>query len=61
MIRDKRELEFYIQADLMMNRGCFKKNLITRIKELILPDYTMNYLRYVRKAYYYSGGGGVYE
>lgn len=61
MIRDKRELNFYIQADLMMNRGSFKKNLLTKIKEFILPDYIMNYLRYMRKADYYSGRGGEYE
>ena len=41
-------------ADRMMNRGCFKKTVKDRIWELVLPDYTMQYLVYMRKANYYT-------
>lgn len=41
-------------ADRMMNRGCFKKTVKDRIRELVLPDYTMQYLVYMRKANFYT-------
>lgn len=63
MIRTKKELEFYIKADYMMNRGYFKPSLKQRIKQLFFPDYLMNFLVAMRKVDYYSHngkGGGVF-
>lgn len=54
MIQSKKELKFYIMADRMMNRGCFKRSAKMIIQELILPDYVMRYLIYYRKRQYYS-------
>lgn len=60
MIETKKELDFYLKADLMMNRGAFKKNLKVRLKDMIVPDYIMEYLRCLRKAEYYKNcRGGV--
>lgn len=61
MIETKKELDFYLKADLMMNRGAFKKNLKVRLKDMIVPDYIMEYLRCLRKAEYYKNcrGGGT--
>lgn len=58
-IRTKKELKFYILADRMMNRGCFKYSLARRLKNLLSPDYIMDYLEEMRKFSYYSEMGGV--
>lgn len=50
MIKTKKELDFYLKVDLMMNRCSFKKNLKVRLKDMIVPDYIMEYLRCLRKA-----------
>ena len=52
-IKTKKELEFCIAADHMMNRGTFKRTFKQRIKELFFPDYIMEYLRTMRKCNYY--------
>lgn len=57
MIRTKKELEFYIMADRMMNRGYFKPSLVQRLKDILFPDYIMQYLMAMRKLSYYSQGG----
>ena len=54
MIRSKKELDFYIMADYMMNRGYFKPNLKSRLKNMICPDYIMRFLIVMRKLDYYS-------
>ena len=54
IIKTKRQLRFFLMADRMMNRGCFKKTFKDRIRELVLPDYTMQYLVYMRKANFYT-------
>jgi len=59
MIRTRKELEFYLMADRMMNRGSFKPSIAQRIKEVFLPDYIMRYLAAMRKVSYYSHQGGV--
>lgn len=41
-------------ADRMMNRGYFKPSIVQRIKDLLMPDYTMRYLIAMRKYSYYS-------
>lgn len=58
MIRTKKELKFYIMADRMMNRGYFKPSFVQRLKNILLPDYTMQYLETMRKLSYYARGGG---
>ncbi len=54
MIRSKKELKFYIMADMMMNRGKFKWSVKDRIKHLLLPDYVMRYLKSMRYISYMS-------
>lgn len=61
MIETKKELEFYLKADLMMNRGAFKKSLKVRLKDIIVPDYIMEYLKCLRKAEYYKNCRGGTE
>lgn len=63
MISSKKELQFYIMADQMMNRGTFKRSIARRIYELFCPDLVMKFLRVMRKYSYYStaGGGGGYK
>lgn len=59
MIKSKKELEFYIMADYMMNRGYFKPSLKQRIKNFLFPDYIMQYIISMRKVAYYQQNGGV--
>lgn len=58
MIQSKKELDFYIKADYMMNRGVFKFSFKQRLKNLLFPDYIMLYLESMRKVSYYSGKKG---
>ncbi len=53
MISTKKELKFYIMADMMMNRGRFKWSLKDRIKHLFLPDDIMQYLKSMRYCEYF--------
>ena len=59
MINSKLELQFYICADSMMNRGYFEKSLLMKVVSLIRPDWIMEYLTALRKVEYYSNRGGV--
>ena len=59
MIRTKKELDFYIKADYMMNRGYFKPSFKQRIKQFFSPDYLMDFLVTMRKVDYYSQNGGI--
>lgn len=62
MIHSKKELAFYIKADYMMNRGYFKPSLKQRLKNIIYPDYIMQFLVAMRKvAYYQQNGGDFYH
>lgn len=54
MIHNKKELQFYIMADNMMNRGQFNPSLKQRLKNIIFPDCIMQYLESMRKVSYYS-------
>lgn len=58
MIKNKRELEFYLKADLMMNRGCFSKSFFRKVYEIFSPDLIMQYLSAMRKYAFYQNGGG---
>ncbi len=58
-ITSKKELNFVIKADLMMNRGIFKKSFIDIIKGFFLPDYIMQYLQAMRKCSYCKHSGSI--
>lgn len=57
--KPKLELQFYICADSMMNRGYFEKSLLMKVVSLIRPDWIMEYLTALRKVEYYSNRGGA--
>ena len=60
MITTKKELEFYLMADRMMNQGDFRPSLKVRVKDFFFPDYVMNWLVAMRHvAYYKHVCGGV--
>ena len=59
-ITSKKELDFVIKADRMMNRGAFNRSLSDWIKNLIIRDYIMSYIVAMRKVSYYKNGGGHY-
>lgn len=54
MIRTKKELEFYIKADLMMRTGSFTRSLTQKIANIFAPDYIFEYIKASRKYSYYS-------
>ena len=57
-IKTKDYLQFYLMADRMMNRGSFKPSFRDHVRDFIMPDYIMRYLRYMRLVSYYSNKGG---
>lgn len=61
-IRNKNELRFFIMADMMMNRGYFKKPIMMRLRDMFAPDYIMDYLIAMRKTSFYGRSGlkGIY-
>lgn len=59
IIHTKKELEFYLMADSMMNLGYFKRPLKKTIRDMLVPDYTMSFLRAMRRNAYYSHQKGV--
>ena len=58
-IKSKTELKFYLMADRMMNRGNFKPSFREFLRNFIMPDYIMRYLKYMRLVSYYSNSGGI--
>ena len=48
MIKSKKELAFFIQADYMMNRGKFKPSVFDVIKNLVIGDPIMDFLKEMR-------------
>ena len=59
MITSRSELDFYLKADLMMNRGYFKHTIKSYFESIVYPDAVMRYLRALRLyEYYYNCGGG---
>jgi len=54
MITSRNHLHFYLQADMMMNRGYFKEPLKMKLLHLVAPDYIMEFLKVMRKVQYYS-------
>lgn len=61
MIRNRKELVFFLRADLMMNRGYFSRSFIRKVYELFCPDLIMEYLRAMRKYSYYQSGGCIFK
>lgn len=61
MINSKKELKFFIQADMMMNRGVPKSNARLFFKDIIAPDYIIKYLRRLRKNEYAINCVGEYN
>lgn len=59
MITSNETMRFYIKADRMMNRGKFTFDIKDFFKNIISPDYVMRYLKYLRKAEYFSNRGGI--
>lgn len=59
MIQTKKELKFYLMADYMMNRGEFHKSFKQRVRDIVLPDKIMQYLRFMRKVAYYRRKGNI--
>lgn len=59
MIRLQKELQFYIMADTMINRGYFTPPLNKRIMQLFNPDIVVDFLCYMRKFSYYSHQVGL--
>ena len=53
-IISRKLLSFYLQADMMMNRGYFKESFKQRLIHIISPDYTMDFLKSMRRVQYYS-------
>lgn len=60
MIKTRKELAFYLQADRMMNRGSFKCSVKEKLRNVIFPDHIMNYLIHMRKADYYANRSGAF-
>lgn len=58
MITSKESMRFYIKADWIMNRGKLTFDIKDFFKNIISPDYVMQYLKYLRKAEYFSNRGG---
>jgi len=54
MITTKKMMKFYIRADSIMNRGGWGFSIGNWIKDWILPDYTLKYLKTLRKVEFYS-------
>lgn len=54
MIKSRKELNFYIQADRMMNRGYFKPSFKQMLINILFPDHMMSFLKTMRKCDYYS-------
>ena len=54
MITSRNHLHFYLQADMMMNRGTSKEPLKMKLLHLVAPDYIMEFLKVMRKVQYYS-------
>ena len=58
-ITSKKQLEFFIASDRMINRGYFTPSLVDRFKNLLIPDDIMTYLVTMRKISYYKNGKGI--
>lgn len=58
-IRSRQELNFYLMADRMMNRGNFKPSVKDIAIDFIMPDYIMRFLKLMRLVSYYSSRGGM--
>ena len=58
-MKSKKELEFAIKADLMMNRGKSCWTHMDRIKHILWSDYIMLFLKIMRKVQFFSCQKGL--
>lgn len=58
-IHSKKELDFFIKADYMMNTGSFKPSFKRKLIEFVSPDYMMRFLVIMRKYSYYKHKTGL--
>ena len=54
MITSRNNFHFYLQANMMINRGYFKEPLKKKLLHLVAPDYIMEFLKAMKKVQYYS-------
>lgn len=60
MIKSKKELKFYMAADMMMNKGTFNRSFKNHIRDFLYSDYTIIFLRLMRKVDYYSNAPSLW-
>lgn len=53
MIKSKEQLQFFLKADMIANRGRESFNVCERFKLLLFPDYIIEFLRALRYEEYY--------
>ncbi len=61
MISTKKELMFFLRADSLMNLGYFKRPLKKVLRDLFVPDYTMQFLRAMRRDSFYANQSGPWN
>lgn len=61
MIKNRKELHFYLMADRMMNTGYFKPNVCRKLKDFLFPDYLMRFLVVMRKYSYYNHRKSIFS
>ncbi|MBR5177116.1 MAG: serine acetyltransferase [Bacteroidales bacterium] len=61
MIQSKEDLYHYLKQDRIMNWADGKVDLIHAIKNVILPNKRLRYLRILRKAEYYTNNNNVLQ
>ena len=54
MITSRNNFHFYLQANMMINRGYFKEPLKKKLLHPVAPDYIMEFLKAMKKVQYYS-------
>ena len=61
MIKSKRELAFFIQADRIMNGFPEKRSILTYMKEFFHPQRDiLRFLKLMRKCDYYANGRRIH-
>ena len=59
-IKSRKQLEFFIKADYMMNRGCFSPSIKMKLISFFSPGGVIQYLIALRKVNYYSNAKGLF-
>ena len=53
-IRTKKELQFYMMADMMMSQGKFRPSIKDKLKSFFLRDIVMDYFSSEKTGSYYT-------